>query len=135
MDTADIGSTLSITTWPAYGTQTDRRPLRYPDPGAGVNATLETGLSPITPSAIDPEGLQLQSRYPFAQATPYVMTYNLANQYEITHNDSIQISYVGSLSRHLTNLIGTDQPNVLIAPGFSTRPFLPFPDFSGGNFA
>ena len=117
----------------AYGAQTDHQPLRFPDPSTGVNATLETGLSPITPSAIDPEGLQLQSRYPFAQATPYVMTYNLANQYEITHNDSIQISYVGSLSRHLTNLIGTDQPNVLIAPGFSTRPFLPFPDFSGGT--
>ena len=62
-----------------------------------------------------------------------MITYNLTNQYEITHNDSIQISYVGSLSRHLTNLIGFNQPNVLIAPGFSTRPFLPFPDFSGGS--
>ena len=36
----------------AYGAQTDHQPLRFPDPSTGVNATLETAVSPITPSAI-----------------------------------------------------------------------------------
>jgi hypothetical protein len=118
-----------------YGAQTSSTPLRFPDPNTGTLATLETGFTPINPLAINPEGLQLLGRDPYDQATPYTQTYNLANQYEITHNDSVQVSYVGSVSRHLTNLISTNEPTVMIAPGYSTRPFLPFPDFAGNSSA
>jgi len=118
-----------------YGAQTSSTPLRFPDPNTGTLATLETGFTPINPLSINPEGLSLSGRDPYNQATPYTQSYNLANQYQITHNDSVQVSYVGSVSRHLTDLVGSNEPTVMIAPGYSTRPFLPFPDFSPGSNA
>ena len=85
------------------------KPRSVPQSADRYVGDLETGLSPIVPTAIDPHGLGLISRYPFDQATPYSETYNLTNQYEITHNDSIQIGYVGSVSRHLISLMGDNQ--------------------------
>ena len=122
----------------SYGSITDETPVRFPNPQTGTLATLETGLSPIVPTAIDPHGLGLISRYPFDQATPYSETYNLTNQYEITHNDSIQIGYVGSVSRHLISLMGDNQVSQLLLPGtpLANAPglpnFVPFPDFGQG---
>ncbi len=118
----------------------DATPLRFPNPQTGSLGSLETGLSPIVPTAIDPHGLGLISRYPFDQNTPYSETWNLTNQYEITHNDSIQIGYVGSVSRHLISLMGNNQVSELLLPGTPLanvpgKPnFIPFPDFSGASF-
>lgn len=116
----------------------DATPLRFPNPQTGTLSTLETGLSPINPDNIDPHGLSLISRYPFNQPTAYSETYNLTNQYQVTHNDSIQVAYVGSVSRHLTSLMGDNQVSELLLPGTPTanavgKPnFVPFPDFGQG---
>ena len=121
----------------SYGSLTDATPLRFPNPQTGTLASLETGLSPIVPDAVDPHGLGLYSRYPFNQPTPYSETYNLTNQYELTHNDSVQVAYVGSVSRHLTNLVSANSPSLLLLPGTPLanvvgKPnFIPYPDFGG----
>ncbi len=117
----------------------DYTPLRFPNPQTGTLASLETGLSPIVPTNIDPHGLGLISRYPFDQPTPYSETWNLTNQYEITHSDSIQVGYVGSVSRHLISLMGTNEVSQLLLPGtpLANVPglpnFVPFPDFGQGS--
>lgn len=122
----------------SYTAINDVNPLRFPDPVTGTLATLETGLSPINPTNVHPHGLGLISRYPFDQPTPYSETYNLSNQYEFTHNDSITLAYVGSVSRHLTTLLGDNAPSQLLLPGtpLANAPglpnFVPFPDFAQG---
>lgn len=128
----------------SYNAQNSVTPLRFPNPQTGTLSTLEEGISPINPASVDPHGLTLQSRYPFDQATPYTIGWNFTNQYELTHNDSVQVGYVGNVSRHLTSLIGVlnGQPSQLLLPGTSlvaqtpgAPNFIPFPDFGqGGSF-
>ncbi len=124
----------------SYGSQTDETPLRFPDPNTGTLASLETGLSPIVPNAVDPHGLGLISRYPYDQKTPYSETYNLTNQYQITQNDSVTFGYVGSMSRHLISLLGNNQVSQLLLPNTAIpnepgQPsFIPFPGFSGASY-
>ena len=131
--------------WTAsYTAQNSVTPLLFPNPQTGTLATLEAGISPINPVSLDPAGLTFNSRYPFNQATPYTIGYNLTNQYEISQQDSIQVGYVGNVSRHLTTLdsVLNGQPNQLLLPGTSLvaqapgEPnFIPFPDFGQfGNF-
>jgi hypothetical protein len=123
-----------------YNAQNSVTPLRFPNPQTGTLATLETGISPINPASLDPHGLTLQGRYPYNQPTPYTLGWNLTNQYELTRNDSIQVAYVGNVSRHLTSLLGVNGPTQLLLPGTSlvaqspgAPNFIPFPDFGGGT--
>ena len=127
--------------WTAqYNAQNSVTPLRFPNPQTGSYATLEGGISPINPASLDPHGLTLQGRSPYNQQTPYTFGWNFSNQYELTRNDSIQIAYVGNVSRHLTSLLGFNSPSQLLLPGTSlvaqtpgAPNFVPFPDFGGGT--
>jgi hypothetical protein len=103
----------------------------YPN---GTIATLENGLSsiPLTPALVDAEGLTLRG-IQLHYKTPYVMSYNLTLQYQLTSNDSIEAGYVASLQRHLETFIGTNLQSVLLPPIYNPQNYVPFQDFSQGS--
>ncbi len=106
-------------------------PVQYPN---GTIATLENGLSsiPLDPTLVDASGLTLRG-IQLHYKTAYVQSYNLTLQYQLTKNDSLDVGYVASLSRHLETFVGTNQQNVLLPPGTDPQPYVPFPDFARGS--
>jgi hypothetical protein len=106
-------------------------PVVYPN---GSIATLENGLSsvPLDPTTVNASGLNLRG-IQFQYKTPYVQSYNVTLQYQLTHADSIETAYVASLSRHLETFVGTNQQSVLLPPGTDPLKYVPFPDFARGS--
>lgn len=106
-------------------------PVVFPN---GTTATLENGLSsiPLSPSAVNAEGLTLRG-IQFHYKTPYVQSYNLTLQYQLTSVDSLEAGYVASLSRHLESFIGTNDQSVLLPLGYNPQKYVPFPDFARGS--
>ena len=99
--------------------------------GCGT-ATLETGLScySFDPATVNASGLNLRG-IQFDYITPYSMGGNLTLQYEVTPTLSVQAAYVTTLARHLEVFPGSNNPNVIVAPGSPIT--LPFPDFAQGS--
>ena len=81
-------------------------PATYPN---GTIATLENGLSsiPLDPGLVNASGLTLRG-IQLHYKTAYVQSYNLTVQYQLTPNDSLDVGYVASLSRHLETFVGTN---------------------------
>src|SRR5260370_19764903 len=133
LDNIGFGGTIGVnfpfqyTT--AFTAPSSVAPLTYPD---GTSATLENGLTafPLSnPSSVNAEGLTLNGRqYDFQ--TPYVQTMNRAVQYQPTRGDSIQVGYVGTLGRHLSQFSGDNNPTQILVPGTNVQAHLPFPDFA-----
>jgi hypothetical protein len=69
----------------------------------------------------------------FHYKTPYVQSYNMTLQYQLSRADSFEAAYVASLSRHLETFIGSNQIPVLLPPGFNPQTYVPFPDFARGQ--
>jgi hypothetical protein len=114
--------------FPANNSQS---PVVFPN---GSIATLENGLSSVAldPTQVNASGLTLrgiQLRY----KTPYVQSYNLTLQYQLSHADAIEGAYVASLSRHLETFVGTNLQNVLLPPGTNPQNYVAFPDFARGS--
>ncbi len=109
----------------------------------GETATLENTFTTINlsnPAFVNPKGLSLFGRQ-WDYRTPYVQTYNLTVQDQFTKHDAIQIGYVGTLGRHLDNiLIGSNSPSEILPPGTNVsqipsqsnnfQSFIPFPNFA-----
>jgi hypothetical protein len=106
-------------------------PVVFPN---GTIATLENGLSgiPLSPSAVNAQGLTLRG-IQFHYKTPYVQSYNLTLQYQLTSADSVEAGYVASLSRHLESFVGTNDQSVLLPLGYNPQDYVPFPDFARGS--
>jgi hypothetical protein len=106
-------------------------PVTFPN---GTVATLENGLSsiPLDPTLVNASGLTLRG-IQLHYKTPYVQSYNVTLQYQLTNNDFVETGYVASLSRHLETFIGTNLQSVLLPPGTNPQPFVPFPDFARGS--
>jgi hypothetical protein len=106
-------------------------PITYPN---GSIATLENGLSsvPLTTTAVNAQGLSLRG-IQFRYQTPYVQSYNLTLQYQLSSADSFEAGYVASLSRHLETFIGTNQLPLLLPPGLNAQNYVAFPDFARGS--
>ncbi len=66
--------------------------------------------------------------------TPYTQSWNLSAQRMITSNLSATVGYVGSVGRHIINVINQNSSQALINPGNSTQLTQPFPQFGGDNF-
>jgi Carboxypeptidase regulatory-like domain/TonB dependent receptor len=100
----------------------------------GSVATLENGLSsiPLDPTLVNASGLTLRGIQLHYQ-TPYVQSYNLTLQYQLTGHDSVEAAYVASLSRHLETFVGTNLQSVLLPPGTNPQPYVPFQDFARGS--
>ncbi|HEY3456653.1 MAG TPA: TonB-dependent receptor [Bryobacteraceae bacterium] len=106
-------------------------PVTFPN---GTIATLENGLSsvPLTPTAVNAKGLALQG-IQFHYKTPYVQSYNLTLQYQLSSADSFEAAYVASLSRHLETFIGSNQVSMLLPPSLNPQNYVAFPDFARGQ--
>ena len=101
----------------------------------GAIATVESGLSgvPLSPASVNAAGLALQG-WQTNYKTPVVYEYNLAFQYALTPNNSIQIGYLGNSSRHNLVSPGLNQPSIILPPGtpVDQAPYVPFPAFGVG---
>ena len=100
----------------------------------GQNGTLENSVAgiPLDPSSVQGSGLTLRG-IQLHYKTPYVQSYNLTLQYQLSPSTSLEAGYVASLSRHLEAFVGTNNASVLLPPGTSITPYIPFPDFSPGS--
>ena len=100
----------------------------------GTIATLENGLSgvPLNPVNVNASGLALRG-IQFHYQTPYVQSYNLTLEYQLTNSDVVSAGYVASLSRHLEAFVGTNQQTVLLPLGYNPQNYVAFPDFSRGS--
>jgi hypothetical protein len=106
-------------------------PVTYPN---GTIATIENGLSsvPLNPTSVNAQGLTLRGIQLHYQ-TPYVQSFNMTLQYQLSSADSVDVGYVGSLSRHLESFIGTNIQSVLLPLGTNSQKYVPFPDFARGS--
>jgi hypothetical protein len=106
-------------------------PVVFPN---GSIATLENGLSsvPLDPTQVNASGLTLRG-IQFHYKTPYVQSYNVTLQYQLSHADALEVAYVASLSRHLETFVGTNLQNVLLPPGTNPQSYVPFQDFARGS--
>ena len=105
-------------------------PLTYP---SGQYATLENGLAAANPDPtspnFNPQGLGLIG-YDRPWKTSYVQEWNGSVQYQFSPSQSVTIAYVGNNSHHLLNGEKRNIPNLILPPGTSVTPYLPFPDFA-----
>ena len=104
-------------------------PLTYPN---GQSATLENGLlaanpDPTSPN-FSPNGLSMVG-YDRPWKTSYVQEWNGSVQYQFSANDSVTVGYVGNNSHHLLNGDKRNLPPLILPPGTTVTPYLPFPDF------
>jgi len=101
----------------------------------GAIGTLNTGLSAITPltaEAAEPAGVSFTGE-DFHMKMPYTMGYNLALQYQLTPNQTIQAAYVGNNVRHLGVYIPPNSPSQILPPGLNEFDYSPYPDFTNGG--
>jgi hypothetical protein len=104
-------------------------PLAYPN---GQSATLENGLSAANPDPtspnFNPQGLSLVG-YDRPWKTSYVQEWNGSVQYQFSTSQSVTVGYVGNNSHHLLNGDKRNLPGLILPPGTTVTPYLPFPDF------
>ena len=114
-----------------YFAPNSQSPMVLPN---GQTGTLENSIAgiPLNPALVQGSGLTLRG-IQLNYKTPYVQSYNLTLQYQLSHATSLEAGYVASLSRHLETFVGTNNASVLLPPGTSITPYIPFPDFSPGS--
>jgi hypothetical protein len=95
---------------------------------ANAIGPIDQGLAavPLTPSQvkgyqISPRGNQYNAR------VPYVESMNLTLQQQITHNQYIQLAYVGTLNRHIESTIYSNRVDMVIPTSFGVSPVSPGP--------
>jgi hypothetical protein len=104
-------------------------PLLYPN---GQQATLENGLTAANPDPaspnFSPKGLGLIG-FQRPWKTAYTQEWNGSVQYQLSQSQTITIAYIGNNTHHLLNGEKRNMPNLLLPPGTTKTPYLPFPDF------
>ncbi|MEO7029950.1 MAG: carboxypeptidase-like regulatory domain-containing protein [Acidobacteriaceae bacterium] len=116
----------------SYNSQTPNTPTILPD---GTFGTLESGLSHVAllPSLVN-SGASIQGE-DFHIRSPYNQNYNWSFQYQLSQNQSLQVGYVGNVTRHLGVYIAPNRPSRILPPGQNSLANSPYPHFaSGGNF-
>lgn len=89
---------------------------------------IDKGLSgvPLTPSQV--QGYQISPRgNQYNARVPYVESMNLTIQQELTHNQYVQIGYVGTLNRHIESTIYSNKVDMVIPTTFAVSPVSPGP--------
>ncbi|PWT81615.1 MAG: hypothetical protein C5B58_09575 [Acidobacteria bacterium] len=104
-------------------------PLLYPN---GQQATLENGLSAANPDPaspnFSPNGLGLVG-FQRPWKTAYTQEWNGSVQYQLSESQTITVAYIGNNTHHLLNGQKRNIPNLMLPPGTTKTPYLPFPDF------
>jgi hypothetical protein len=114
--------------------------------GPGGTASFESGFSciPLTPTAVNAEGLGLQGLQ-FDYQTPSTLSANATLQYSITHSLSATASYVLTQGNNLQGGVGYQNVTQILPAGIGTGkgcPYatfaedscVPFVDFGGGSY-
>lgn len=106
-------------------------PIQYSN---GSYATLETGLTaiPLNPVDVNANGLALRG-IQLNYKTPYYENYNLTIETQLRPSVSLQLAYVGGVSRHLETFPNTNQQSVLLPVTANPQDYVPFPDFARGS--
>jgi hypothetical protein len=93
---------------------------------------LENGLLnvPLTPSSVtSADGFRLSAtQYKFPQ--PYTQDVNLMVQYQVSPNQSFQIGYVGTFTRHLLVWSNANNVSEILPPALNPQQYVPYPDFA-----
>jgi len=104
-------------------------PLLYPN---GQQATLENGLTAASPDPSSPNfspvGLGLVG-FQRPWKTAYTQEWNGSIQYQLSDSQTVTVAYIGNNTHHLLNGEKRNIPNLLLPPGTSKTPYIPFPDF------
>jgi Carboxypeptidase regulatory-like domain len=104
-------------------------PLFYPN---GQQATLENGLTAANPDPaspnFSPNGLGLIG-FQRPWKTAYTQEWNGSVQYQLSQSQTITVAYIGNNTHHLLNGEKRNIPNLILPPGTTKTPYLPFPDF------
>ena len=61
--------------------------------------------------------------------TSYIQEWNGSVQYQFSPSQSITLGYIGNNSHHLLNGDKRNLPGLILPPGTTVTPYLPFPDF------
>jgi hypothetical protein len=112
-----------------FNSPDSQHPLQLP---SGATATMENAFSEINigdPTVNSGQGLNLYGRQ-YNYQTPYIQTFNLTVQKQVTNNDSVQIGYVGAVGRHLDNLGYFNSPSQLLPVSVNPQNYVPFPGFA-----
>lgn len=81
------------------------------------------------PTQVTGTGLALYGKQ-YNYKTPFVQSANLTIQDQFTDQDSIQVSYVGSLGRHLDSFGKQNAPSQILPPGTNQTNYRPFPNLA-----
>jgi Carboxypeptidase regulatory-like domain/TonB-dependent Receptor Plug Domain/TonB dependent receptor len=112
-----------------FNSPDSQHPLQLP---SGATATMENAFSEVNigdPTVNSGQGLNLYGRQ-YNYQTPYIQTFNLTVQKQVTNNDSVQIGYVGAVGRHLDNLGYFNSPSQLLPVSVNPQNYVPFPGFA-----
>lgn len=105
-------------------------PIVYPNGSLGSLATGLTGFA-FTPLAVNGKGLSFNG-FQFNALTPSTQEWNVTLQSQFTPNQSVELAYVGNVSRHLYTIPGSNHPSEILPPNTSLPRFVPFPLLSIG---
>lgn len=98
----------------------------------GQVATMENTFGVINlqdPTQASGQGLSLAGKS-YNYKTPYTESLNLTTQYQFTKRDSIQIGYVGTLSRHTDATINENSPSEILPSSVNQTAYRPFPNLA-----
>ncbi len=109
---------------------------QFPTVFNGQIPTLENALTFVTPSptspAFNPKGMSFES-FAVPWKTGVTHEWSFALQYALTHNDSIQVGYIGNHSLHQLNGWRVNNIGEILPTGTTTQNYVPYPDFGQGN--
>ncbi len=98
----------------------------------GQVATLENTFGTINlqdPTQVSGKGLSLYGKQ-YNYKTPFEQSINVTVQDQFTNHDSIQVGYVAALGRNLDAFGTHNSPAVVLPPGVSQTPYIPFPSLA-----
>jgi len=115
-----------------YTSPNDGSPIVYPSTLS--NATLEQGLAPIplTPPVATATEMELRGIQRHI-LTPYTGAVDLTAQYLRSKNDLVELSYVGSMGRHLLTNPGLNEVSEMLPTFQNRQAFQPFQGFAYGS--
>jgi hypothetical protein len=128
---ANLGGNYPFQTNVVFTSPDDGTPIVYPD---GSHATLSQGLAsiPLEATRVNARRLMLRG-LEYNYKTPYTQGINVSVQYQRSPHETIQLSYVGSLGRHLLTNPGLNEVSQLLPPAKRRQDYVPFQDFGYGS--
>ena len=138
----ETGATLTQNAYPFENAISSSAPTSVawitPNTSGNTIGPIETTLRDFatSPLGVSPASISPIS-YQYHWQTPYVQSFNLMIQHQLTSDSSVTVGYVGSLGRHLPQFAMPVNPTMqLLPPGTNAIPYRAYPDVGvgGGSF-